>query len=142
MIALPPANKRSWPWFLAWFVLGAGYALTLLGALTIGVFILPFVLAGTIAVVRRSGSRAGAAGLISGLALPLIYVAYLNRDGPGTVCTIYAGGQSCTEEMNPWPWLALAAVLVIIGLLAFRMTRRRRRAAGARGSSAPPTPRR
>ena len=104
----------------------------MLGALTIGMFILPFVVVGTVVVVRRSGSSAGAAGLISGLALPLLYVASLNRDGPGTVCTSSAGGQSCTEEMNPWPWLALAAVFVIIGLLAFRITRRRRRAAGAR----------
>jgi hypothetical protein len=132
MIAPPRASQRSWPWFFAWFVLGAGYALSVLGALTIGVFILPFVVAGTIVVVRRSGSREGAAGLISGLALPLLYVAYLNRDGPGTVCTSSAGGQSCTEEMNPWPWLALAAVLVIIGLLAFQISRRRGRTAGAR----------
>jgi hypothetical protein len=132
MIATPAARQRRWPWFLAWFVLGAGYALSLLGALTIGVFILPFVLGATVVVVRRPGSRAGGAGLISGLGLPLLYVAYLNRDGPGTICTRSARGQSCTEELSPWPWLALAAALIVIGLLAFRIARRRGPAAVAR----------
>jgi hypothetical protein len=39
--------------------------------------------------------------------IPALYVAYLNRSGPGTICTSITGGQSCTDESSPWPWLAV-----------------------------------
>jgi len=63
-------------------------------------------------------------GLLSGAAVPVLYVAWLNRDGPGRVCTVTASTTSCVDEWSPWPFVALALVLAGGGILAF--VRRRR----------------
>ena len=62
----------------------------------------------------------GLPGLVSGLSLPLFFVAYLNRAGPGTICrAIGAQGQECIDEWSPWPWLAIGVVLLIGGFVQF-----------------------
>jgi hypothetical protein len=116
----PPAlTGLCWAWFAAWLIIGAGYALSLLGAASIGLFVLPLPVFATILLARRHASS-GLPGLISGLGIPLLYVAYLNRAGPGTICTtITGGGQDCTDEWSPWPWLAAAVILLALGLAAF-----------------------
>jgi len=116
-------------WFIAWMLTGAGYALGILGALSIGPYILVITLAATIVLVTRTGSGVGLPGLISGLSLPLFYVAFLNRSGPGTVCTSTATSQSCADEWSPWPWLAIGIVLLVSGCVWFAMANRRRGAA-------------
>ncbi|MGA2471147.1 MAG: hypothetical protein ABSG64_10700 [Solirubrobacteraceae bacterium] len=52
--------------------------------------------------------------------LPL-YVAYLNRSGPGNIChySIH-GGESCVQESTPIPWLLVALVLFTVGALLCR----------------------
>jgi hypothetical protein len=116
----PPAPTRlPWAWFAAWLIIGASYALSLLGAASIGLFVLPLPVLATILIVRRQHARSGLPGLISGLGIPLLYVAYLNRAGPGTICTTITGGQDCTGEWSPWPWLAAAVILLGLGLAAF-----------------------
>jgi MYXO-CTERM domain-containing protein len=119
--ASPPAlTGPRWAWFAAWLVIGAGYALSLLGAASIGLFMLPLPVLATILLARRQHANAGLPGLISGLGIPLLYVAYLNRAGPGTICTmITGGGQDCTDEWSPWPWLAAGVVLLVLGAAAF-----------------------
>jgi hypothetical protein len=74
---------------------------------------------------------AEASGAISGLALPLFYVAYLNRDGPGEECTTSGTSVSCTEHWSPWPWLIAGALVAVTGLAAFIARRRRQRYASA-----------
>jgi hypothetical protein len=60
-------------------------------------------------------------GLVSGLALPVLYVAYLNRDGPGTVCrTGRDGSQACIDEWSPWPWLVVGALTTSGGRCGIR----------------------
>lgn len=114
------ATERPWAWFSAWLLIGGLWSITLLGIATIGLFVLPVSLAATAILARRSHG-AGALGLLSGLALPVFYVAYLNRDGPGNVCSSTSGGgQSCVQEWSPWPWLAAGVVLTIAGFLLFR----------------------
>jgi hypothetical protein len=80
-------DRRNVIWFIAWMLMGAGYAIGILGALSIGPYVLVIAVAATIVLATRTGSRVGLPGLISGLSLPLFYVAFLNRSGPGTVCT-------------------------------------------------------
>ncbi len=110
----------QWRWFLAWLGLGAGYCLALLGALSIGVAVLPFAVGGTVLVATRDRAREGVPGLLSGLGFPLLYVAYLNRDGPGTVCTVLRdGGQRCIDEGSPWPWVAVGLALLLAGVAVF-----------------------
>lgn len=118
---------RAWGWFVAWLVVGAGYGVALVGALTIGVLVLPVAVAATVAVASRSHGR-GMPGLASGLGAPLLYIAYLNRSGPGLVCTaVGRSGQRCMDEGSPWPWVAAGLVLLVGGAAAFSAGRGRRR---------------
>jgi hypothetical protein len=119
-------RPRIWPFF-AWAALGAGICMSGLAVLSIGLFVAPFVIGGLIALLLWPGSRTSAAlGVISGLGLVPLFVAYLNRGGPGDVCTTSAsGGQSCTTEWSPWPWLGAGLALVALGAVAFGLLRAR-----------------
>ncbi|HVA06876.1 MAG TPA: hypothetical protein VNG12_09065 [Acidimicrobiales bacterium] len=120
MRTTPMATRRPWGWFAAWWLIGGLWSITLLGIATVGLFVLPVSLAATALLARRSHG-AGALGLLSGLGLPVFYVAYLNRDGPGNVCSsTSSGGQTCVQEWSPWPWLAAAVILSIAGFLLLR----------------------
>jgi hypothetical protein len=83
--ARPVARARPWVYFAVWSLTGATGAACLVGILSIGLFVLPVALAATVLLARRWSSRSGLAGLVAGLALPLLYVALLNRSGPGLV---------------------------------------------------------
>jgi len=129
------SRAAPWLWFAAWVIDGALFALALLGAMTIGVFVLPVALAGAVLLATRRSAAIGAGGVISGLSVPLFYVGYLNRDGPGTICRSFAdGGQECREEWSPLPWLLAGLVLVIVGVVVFTAMRRARHA-GPRGDA-------
>ena len=131
------ARPRIWPFF-AWAAVGAGACLALLGVLGIGLFVLPLVLAALIALLLWPGGRTVAAlGAVSGLGLVPLFVAYLNRGGPGNVCTTTATSQSCTTEWSPWPWLGAGLALVALGAVAFGLLRARL----SQAPSAPPPPR-
>jgi len=94
---------REWAGFVAWLVIGAAYAVSFLAIFTVGPFIVPVALVMTVLLWRKRRADRELLGLVSGLALPLLYVAYLNRDGPGTVCTTGRdGSQSCIDEWSPW----------------------------------------
>jgi MYXO-CTERM domain-containing protein len=110
-------------WFGVWTVIGAAFALALIGAMTIGIFVLPVAVLATVFTSRHRGSFVGLPGLVSGAALPLLYVAYLNRQGPGTVCTAIPGGTSCTDEWSPWPWLLVGVALLAVGAIVSRRRR-------------------
>jgi hypothetical protein len=122
-------------WFIAWMLVGAGYALGVLSALSIGAYVLLITVVATVVLATRAGNRVGAAGLVSGLSLPLFYVAYLNRSGPGTICTTTATSQSCSDEWSPWPWLVIGIVLFVSGCVWFVMANRRRRVLDAHAIS-------
>jgi len=113
-------TRRPWGWFAAWCLTGGLWSFTFLAIASVGIFVLPVALVTTAILVRRSYGS-GMPGLLSGLGLPVFYVAYLNRDGPGNVCTSNSGGgQTCIQKWSPWPWLAAALVLTVAGLLLFR----------------------
>jgi MYXO-CTERM domain-containing protein len=107
-------------WFLAWLVVGVAWMFVLLGAMTIGILLVPLALTGTILLARHRSAAIGAYGLVSGLGLPFLFVAYLNRDGPGEVCRTVRSGSRCTEEWSPWPWFAIGALLLLGGVALFR----------------------
>jgi len=115
--AAPAGRLRPWLWFVAWFVVGALFCLGLLAIMTIGVFVLAVAVIAAIVLATRPGSARGLPGLLSGLALPVLYVAYLNRSGPGTVCHAISGGTECTDEWSPWPWLVIGLVLLAAGVV-------------------------
>ena len=111
-------DPRPWGWFGAWLAVGAACTVSFVGAASIGLFVLPIAVAATALVAWRSSLR-GVCGMIAGLGLPLLYVAYLNRGGPGNVCTTITGGQDCIQEFDPWPWLIAGVLLVVAGVVVF-----------------------
>ena len=113
------SEADSFPAFLGWCVAGAAGCFGVLSLLTVG----PFVLLGTLFLcgwlLYRFNFGWAMGGLLTGAALPVLYVAWLNRNGPGEVCTRTATSESCGDEWSPWPFVALALVLVVAGLATF-----------------------
>ncbi len=112
--------------YLGWMAVGAGLSFGVLAILSIGVFVLAATVIATFFLARRPDAGAGVAGLVSGLGLPLLYVAFLNRSGPGTICNATATGTSCSDQWSPWPWLLIGSALIVIGLAWFIAANRRR----------------
>jgi len=135
----PPSLDRGlqpsgspWTFFVAWAVIGAAYCLSALTALSIGIFVLPVAVVLTVLVATRRGGATGVLGAVAGLGVPLIYVAFLNRRGPGTVCTASHGGQTCGDEWSPWPFLLVGLIPAAAATAYFGIQQRRRRPLGSR----------
>lgn len=124
-MAGPGRSSLRWTSFGTWTLVGAGVGLGLLSILSIGVFVLAASALGTVAVARWRGASADAVGIVAGLGLPPLYVAFLNRHGPGTDCTSIPGGSACTDLSSPWPWFAAGSVLLAAGVTAVVTMRRR-----------------
>jgi hypothetical protein len=123
------ASRRPWNYFAVWMLVGGAYAMVIAGAFTIGIFFIPPAVIATIFLVRKPSSRRGFPGLFAGLALPLFFVAYLNRSGPGLVCTTsqstFGVSNSCGQEWNPWLFLAAGLILLGVGAGVFIIVSRR-----------------
>ncbi len=124
-----PDRTAGWGWFLAWLLVGACGGIGLAALLTVGAVFVVLAVAAAVLLLRK-GPRHAVVGAVSGLALPLFYLAYLNRGGPGEVCHAVTGGQSCTEEYTPVPFLVAGALLLAVGLVLHAM-------AGRHGSTDP-----
>ncbi|HET9730410.1 MAG TPA: hypothetical protein VFR41_13345 [Acidimicrobiia bacterium] len=111
-------------WTIPWVIVGAMWGL---GAISfIGVILLPVALIASLALAWVRPAQRAAPAFVAGLGLPLFYVAWLPREGPGTVCHAIRDGQECTDELNPLPWLAVGVALVICGIVAVVAMRRTR----------------
>jgi hypothetical protein len=114
--------------FALWAAVGSGGVLGVLTAPTIGLFVLPVAVAIAAALAWRRRVGLAGPGILTGLGLLPCYLAYLNRGGPGTVCTATATGGTCTQEWSPWPWLGVGLCLVVAGAaLQVRTSRRQTR---------------
>jgi hypothetical protein len=105
--------------FAAWCVVGAGLCFGVLSLLSVGwlVLLATFLLGAFLLWALEFGW--GLAGMLTGAGLPLLYVAWLNRDGPGEVCTYTATGHSCGDQSSPWPLMTLAVLLIAGGVVMF-----------------------
>lgn len=113
-----------WFWFGAWVLVGAAAALGMISAIGFLV-LLPAVPIG-ILMSRRPMARQSAFGALSGAGFLLLYIAYVQREGPGTTCkSLVLGGEQCDEHLNPVPWLVLGIVLVVAGVVAQLRANRR-----------------
>jgi hypothetical protein len=99
-----------------WAAVGAGAATGALTALTIGLFVLLATAVLAAVLVRYAGVRLAGPGVLTGAGLMPLYVGYLNRGGPGMVCTTAAASGSCVQEWSPWPWVAAGLWLVAAGV--------------------------
>ena len=110
------------PWFVAWVVVGVGLGL---GVSVLGVFAAPVaLLAAVVLSVRHHAGRA-ALGALVGVGLLLLYVAYVQRKGPGTVSWHTATASGANQYLDPRPWLVAGLLLVVGGLVAYAWRGRR-----------------
>jgi hypothetical protein len=108
--------------FWAWAVVGCALAF---GAVSLGPLLLVPVAILAVVMASRT-SRGSAFGLLTGVGLLLLFVSYVNREGPGTTCWQHGTASGCDDHLNPLPWLVLGLGLVVAGIGAFALTRARR----------------
>lgn len=117
----------SWVQFTTWALCGAGVALPLAAAFAVGpLAMVPAVLFAGIAVLL-GGANVSAVGAAAGIGAWGIVIGWLNRDGPGEVCTTTPSSDTCTDEWSPWPWFAVGVLLAGSAAVLFRTFRRRSR---------------
>ena len=107
--------RSDWFWFSVWVLLGVAATL---GAISLGPLVFVPAAAGALFLAYRPGIRRSAFGLLSGAGLLLLYVAWVQRDGPGTTCWHTATASGCDQHLNPLPWLIAGAALFVTGVLA------------------------
>jgi hypothetical protein len=94
--------------FCAWTLIGAVAAVGLvsLGPIALGPALLAGAVLSTSATARRSRF-----GLLAGAGLVSLFIAYLQRQGPGTTCWHTATAAGCEQHLNPIPWLLIGLLL-------------------------------
>jgi hypothetical protein len=110
-------------WFAAWIVVGCALALGVVSFAIGPLVLLPAALIAAL-MARKPAPRRGAYGALIGVGLLLLYVAYLNREGPGVTCWDHGTSSGCDEHLNPLPWLALGLAFVVGGFVAQRLRHR------------------
>jgi hypothetical protein len=115
------------PWWstLVWAGVGALGAFGIAGLATIGVFLLGgAVLLAAIALSIPALRPPCAPGFLVGLSTAPLYIAWLNRGGPGLVCTTTPDSMTCADQWSPWPFVALGVLFAGAGLVLLLITRR------------------
>ena len=69
-------------------------------------------------MVWRAPRGRHAFGLLTGVGFFLLYVAYVQRQGPGTTCWSSATASGCDEHLDPRPWLIAGVVFAVAGVIA------------------------
>ena len=111
---------RSWAWFAAWAVGGALCVLALVSFIIVLVLLAVVIAAVAAVLLARTHTRApdSALGVVAGAGLVLLFVGYLNRQGPGETCWQSARGGGCDQHLDPFPWLAVGMALVSVAIVA------------------------
>jgi hypothetical protein len=120
--ASPRRRRSRLPWFLAWAGVGVGLAL---GISALGLFAVPLALVVAILLIVRRHADRSALGLLAGMGLLALYVAYVQRKGPGTVYWHTATASGADQYLDPRPWLVAGLLLVTVGVVAFLWAQRR-----------------
>ena len=118
-----PQKERLLPWFLAWTGVGIGFALCVSA---LGPIAVPLALLVTVLLVVLRHADRSALGILVGMGLLALYVAYVQRKGPGTVYWHTSTASGADQYLDPRPWLAAGIALIIVGVATFLWTERRR----------------
>ena len=125
---VPPASPKKprsqLPWFLTWVGVGVGFAL---GVSALGLIAVPLALVVTVLLVVFGHADRSALGILVGMGLLSLYVAYVQRKGPGTVSWHTTTASGADQYLDPRPWLVAGIALVAAGVAAFLWRERIRR---------------
>ncbi len=114
-----------WSSTLVWASVGALGAFGIAGLATIGLFLFAgAALVAGVALAVPALRPPSLPGLLVGLSTAPLYIAWLNRDGPGLVCTTTADSMSCSDQWSPWPFVAVGVLLAGAGLALLVAARR------------------
>jgi uncharacterized membrane protein YedE/YeeE len=110
------SSLLDWAFWL-WALVGVGFGLAIS---VLGVFTVPGAALVTIFLLTRPRLRRSVYGVLVGIGVPLLIVAFLNREGPGTVCHSidHGRGTQCDDLYDPRKWLAVGLVFVAAGVAA------------------------
>jgi hypothetical protein len=108
-------NLVGWLAFVAWVAVGAG---VVFGFFLFSIFVMAAALLLGILAGLRPSFRRGAFGLLSGAGAISLWVAWVQRKGPGTVYWHTATASGSNQYLDPRPWLAAGLVLVLAGVAA------------------------
>jgi hypothetical protein len=119
-------RSDTWGGFCLWALFGAALAVgfAIVGSPILGSLVVLLVLVGVGLLVSRLSLRGSAFGVLSGAGAVSLYVAFVQRRGPGTVCWHTATASGCDQYANPWPWLVAGAVLLLAGVIPYARQRR------------------
>jgi hypothetical protein len=102
-------------WFWAWALVGSAAAL---GLVSLGPILAAPVFVIAVLMRSRPEIRRSAFGLLSGAGALLLYVAWVQRAGPGTTCWQTQTASGCDQHLNPLPWLVVGIALFVGGIAA------------------------
>jgi len=108
--------RSGWAWFWAWALVGCGVAL---GAVSLGWFASAPAAFVAVLMASRPTIRRSALGLFTGAGALLLFVAWVQRAGPGTTCWRTATASGCDQHLNPVPWLLVGLVLFVGGVVGY-----------------------
>jgi hypothetical protein len=111
--------SHSFGWFAAWLVVGVALAFSVVATLSFGAFVAPFAIAGVVLLIVRHHFDRSAWGVLCGIGLLSLYVAWVQRRGPGTVSWHTATASGTDTYMDPRPWLVVGLLLIVGGVVAF-----------------------
>lgn len=117
--------RRLDPGFWLWALVGVGFGF---GISVIGIFTIPASALAALFLLSRPGVRTSAYGVLVGIGVPLLIVAYINREGPGIVCHTISNGSECADLPDPKKWAAVGLAFVVAGVLAQMFATRSRTA--------------
>lgn len=108
-------------WLLGGILVGFGVA----SLPSIGLFLLP---AGVLMLTLTGvlGRGRGWPFIFPGIALPLLWVAWLHRGGPGERCWETSSAMGCDGLLDPRPWLIAGLILLLVFAIALRLSGARR----------------
>src|ERR1700684_1720926 len=110
----PPSHLTRCGWFWAWAAIGGAGAL---GLISLGpIALVPAAIAGA-AIAQCRKSEQSLFGLLAGAGLLSLFVAYVQRDGPGTTCWHTATSTGCDQHLNPIPWLVAGVLLILVAVV-------------------------
>ena len=117
----------AWQQFAAWALCGASAAFIFVGAFVVGPLGILLTLLFAVLATRLGGDNISAVGAAAGVGAWGFVLGWLNRDGPGGVCTSTDTSTSCSQEWTPWPFWLAGALLVAGSVVVFTYARRRSR---------------
>ena len=112
-------------WFAVWLAVGVALAFSAVAVLSFGLFVFPFAAAAVVLLIVRHHVDRSDWGLLCGIGLLSLYVAYVQRKGPGTVHWQTATAGGADTYLDPRPWLVAGLLLVAVAIGAFLWRQRR-----------------